>query len=76
MVSWYPDRKCIFSYLGASRFVIEFAENSKLKVGMTFITTFFIVNHPLYMHNLADDYQEYGLYEAGKLKGITELKII
>lgn len=76
MVSWHPDRKCIFSYLGESKFIIALAENSKLKAGMTFTTTIFIMNHPLYMHKLADAHQEYGLYEAGKLKGITALKII
>ena len=32
-VSWKPNRRCMFRYLGDYRFIVEQAENSKLKVG-------------------------------------------
>ena len=36
MVSWKPNRRCTFRYIGDGRFMVEKSENSKLKVGNTF----------------------------------------
>lgn len=35
-VSWMPNRHCVFRYLGDKQFIVEEAENSKLKAGDTF----------------------------------------
>jgi hypothetical protein len=40
-VSWRPDRRCTFRYLGDQQFEVEAAENSKLKVGNTFCCSLF-----------------------------------
>ena len=45
-VSWKPNRRCTFRYLGDYRFVVEQAENSKLKVGSTFRCALFILGEP------------------------------
>lgn len=73
---WLPDRKCVFAHMGNGAFVIESCENSKLKPGMTFRTDIFVLHHPLYMHDLADNHEYYGAYEAGRLKGLSHLEIL
>ena len=42
-VSWKPNRRCTFRYLGDYQFIVEQAENSKLKVGNTFRCGLFIL---------------------------------
>ena len=51
-VSWKPDRRCTFRYLGNQQFIVEQAENSKLKVGNTFYANLFILDEPLYLSEL------------------------
>ena len=75
-VSWKPDRKCTFRYLGDSRFIVEKAENSKLKVGDTFNASVFILNEPLYLDRLIQGNKPPVPFVVGSRDGLCELEII
>ena len=75
-VSWKPDRRCTFRYLGDARFIVEQAENSKLKAGDTFSTTLFILNEPLYLNNLVQGNNPPVPFVVGNRDGLCELRIV
>ncbi|MBR6414594.1 MAG: hypothetical protein IKS22_00625 [Bacteroidales bacterium] len=72
-VSWKPDRRCTFRYLGDSHFVVEKSENSKLKEGDTFTATLFILGEPLYLDNLVQGGNDPIAFVAGIKGGLCEL---
>ena len=73
-VSWKPDRRCTFRYLGDMKFIVESAENSKLKVGDTFFTNLFILGEPLYLSELVQDNNASAAFVVGNRDGLCELK--
>jgi hypothetical protein len=73
-VSWKPDRRCIFRYLGNAEFTVEQAENSKLKVGDTFSTTLFILHEPLYLNNLVQGNNPPVPFVVGNRDGLCEIE--
>lgn len=75
-VSWKPDRRCTFRYLGDARFIVEQAENSKLKAGDTFSTTLFILHEPLYLNNLVQGNNPPVPFVVGNRDGLCELRIV
>ena len=72
-VSWKPNRRCTFRYLGNQQFVVETAENSKLKTGNTFCCSVFILGAPLYLTNLVQDDKAPVTFVAGKKDGLSEV---
>lgn len=75
-VSWKPDRRCVFRYLGDSRFIVEMAENSKLKVGNTFSASLFILHEPLYLNNLVQGNNPPVAFVVGNRDGLCEIERI
>ena len=75
-VSWKPDRRCTFRYLGDAKFVVEQAENSKLKAGDTFSATLFILHEPLYLNNLVQGNNPPVPFVVGNRDGLSELRIV
>lgn len=75
-VSWKPNRRCTFRYLGNATFNVEKAENSKLKVGDTFSTTLFILHEPLYLNNLIQGKNPPVAFVVGNKDGLCELELI
>lgn len=73
-VSWRPNRRCTFRYLGKEQFVVEEAENSKLKVGDTFCCSLFILGEPLYLSRLVQDNNSPIDFVVGNKGGLCELK--
>ena len=73
-VSWRPDRRCTFRYLGGQQFEVEAAENSKLKVGNTFYCCLFILGEPLYLSQLVQGKNPPVDFVVGNLDGLCELK--
>ena len=73
-VSWKPNRRCSFRYLGDYRFVVEQAENSKLKVGNTFRCGLFILGEPLYLSDLAQGEALPVAFVVGNKDGLCELE--
>lgn len=73
-VSWRPDRRCTFRYLGDLQFEVEAAENSKLKVGNTFYCSLFILGEPLYISRLVQGKNPPVDFVVGNKDGLCELK--
>ena len=73
-VSWKPDRRCTFRYLGDSQFVVEKSENSKLKEGSTFSAHIFILGEPLYLDNLVQGDNPPTAFVVGNKGGLCELE--
>lgn len=75
-VSWKPNRRCIFHYLGDAKFIVEKADNSKLKAGDTFSAILFIQHEPLYMNNLVQGHNPPVPFVVGNRDGLCELELI
>lgn len=73
-ISWKPNRHCVFRYLGEGCFIVEKAENSKLKVGNTFSCSLFILNEPLYIVNLVQGNNAPVDFVVGNKDGLCEIK--
>ena len=72
-VAWKPNRRCTFRHLGNQQFIVEAAENSKLKVGNTFSCSVFILGAPLYLTDLIQDGNAPVTFVAGKRDGLCEI---
>ena len=75
-VSWKPDRRCTFRYLGDMKFIVETAENSKLKVGDTFFANLFILGEPLYLSDLVQGNSSPMAFVVGNRDGLCELEVL
>ena len=73
-VSWKPNRRCTFRYLGDYYFIVETAENSKLKVGNTFRCGLFILGEPLYLNDLVQGNNPPVAFVIGNKGGLCELE--
>ncbi len=73
-VSWMPNRRCTFRYLGDEKFVVDEAENSKLKVGNTFYGSIFILHEPLYLSQLVQGNNPPVDFVVGNKGGLCELE--
>ncbi|MBR1513060.1 MAG: hypothetical protein IJ622_02065 [Bacteroidales bacterium] len=73
-VSWRPDRRCTFRYLGDNQFIVEEAENSKLKVGDTFFASLFILGEPLYLTDLVQGKNPPVAFVVGNRDGLCEVE--
>lgn len=73
-VSWMPNRRCTFHCLGKEQFVVETAENSKLKVGDTFYCSQFILGEPLYLSQLVQGDNPPVDFVVGNKGGLCELE--
>ena len=74
-VSWKPNRRCIFRYLGDYHFIVEQAENSKLKVGNTFRCGLFILGEPLYLNELVQGNNPPVAFVVGNKDGLCEVEM-
>jgi hypothetical protein len=70
-VSWQPNRRCVFRYLGDNQFIVLESKNAKLHIGDRFSTAAFIIGRPMYLDNvlLADGTRT--SYVAGKRNGLS-----
>lgn len=75
-VTWLPNRRCIFRYLGEHHFIVEYAEHSKLREGDTFDAVMFSVCHPMYLDHLSRDNMPSTSYVAGKKNGLITVRKI
>ncbi len=74
IVTWRPDRRCVFRYLGEQKFIVEAAENSKLKVGNTFFCSLFLLGEPLYLSRLVQGNNPPVDFVVGNKDGLCELE--
>lgn len=73
-VTWLPNRRCVFRYLGDAHFLVVEAENAKLRVGDRFETACFILGKPLYIDRLIRGDEPPTAYVAGAKNGILTVR--
>lgn len=74
-VTWLPNRRCTFKYLGQNTYMVTQSHNAKLQIGDTFQAMCFLEGHPMYLDNLLRDGEEPTSYVAGAKKGILKVSI-
>ena len=74
-VTWLPNRRCVFRYVGDMRFEVLESQHSKLHVGDTFLTTFFLKGQPLYIDHLILTGQSAVSYIAGNNGGLQSVTV-
>lgn len=75
-VTWLPNRRCVFRYLGEMRFEVVESANSKLSAGDTFVSTFFLIGQPLYIDHLVLTGKNTVSYIAGNNGGLQSVTLI
>jgi hypothetical protein len=75
-VTWLPNRRCVFRYEGANRYVVTEAQNAKLHVGDRFETACLLIGKPMYLDNLVRGNEPPTSYVAGSRNGLHTVRII
>ena len=75
-VTWLPNRRGVFRYLGDMRFEVVESVNSKLSVGDTFVSTFFLTGQPLFIDQLVLTGHTTVSYVAGNNGGLQSVVLI
>lgn len=75
-VTWLPNRRCVFRYIGDMRFEVVESCNSKLHIGDTFLTTFFLKGQPLYIDHLILTGHSAVSYVAGNNGGLQSVTLL
>lgn len=73
---YYPDRKVILEYIGGKVFTVIACSNSKLHNGDVVEVNNFYLNYPLIINRVMRNGLNIGRFTAGKISGLTYLKII
>lgn len=71
-----PDRVVQIRFEGNNQFVVIVSNNSKLHVNDLLEITHFVLNYPLIILSVIRDGKNLGRFTAGKVGGLTSLKII
>ena len=71
-----PDRIVQVRFEGQNSFIVILAKNSKLKENDVVEITHFVLNYPLIILNVLRDGKSMGRFTAGKVGGLTHLKLI
>ena len=74
-ITWNPNRRCVFRYLGNHDFEVTESQNAKLKPGARFSCDRFTLHEPLFVHIPEPD-GENALFVMGKKGGLTKIAII
>ena len=75
-VTWLPNRRCVFRYLGDMRFEVVESVNSKLSAGDTFVSTFFLTGQPLFIDQLVLTGHTTVSYVAGNNGGLQSVTLL
>ena len=73
-VTWLPNRRCVFRYEGANRFVVTEAQNAKLRVDDRFETACLLLGKPMYLDNLVRGNEPPTSYVAGSRNGLNSVR--
>jgi hypothetical protein len=71
-----PDRIVRLQYEGNKIFIVIFSQNSKLSVNDKVEITHFVLHYPLIALDVERDGISLGRFTAGKIGGITSLKLL
>ena len=74
VVTWNPNRQCVFRYLGNHDFEVTESQNVKLKPRARFSCDRFTLHEPLFVH-IPEPNGENALFVMGKKGGLTKIAI-
>lgn len=75
-ITYLPNRRLQFIYLGDDKFEIVTNENSKLMVGDICTISSFIQRYPLIIRQVVRNGEDLGSYSAARAGGIATVKIL
>ena len=73
-ITYLPDRKLTFEYLGEDRYRVTTSENSKLQKGDKVEIHHFVLDHPLLVDNVWRNGETLGQFTAGLVSGLSSIR--
>jgi len=73
-ITYLPDRKLTFEYLGDNRYRVTNSQNSKLQKGDEVEIHHFVLHHPLLVVNVWREGGPLGQFTAGRVSGLSSIK--
>lgn len=73
-ITYLPDRKVTFEYLGDNHYRVTVSENSKLQKGDEVEINNFVLHHPLLVVNVWRNGKSLGQFTAGRVSGLSSIK--
>ena len=73
-ITYLPDRKVTFEYLGDNHYRVTASENSKLQMGDKVEIHHFVLHHPLLVVNVWRERKTLGQFTAGRVSGLSSIK--
>lgn len=75
-IAYLPDRVLRLQYLGDNRYRVVESQNSKLIVGDELEIQNFVLRHPLLVVNVWRDGRPLGQFTAGRVSGLSSIKVV
>lgn len=77
-IAWNPNRECLIEHIGEGRFVVLYAQNSKLQIGDQFTAIQFILGQPLTATEVVSvrEPRQQDTYIAGAKTGLTKIELL
>lgn len=75
-ITYLPDRRLTLEYFGDCRYRVTASENSKLQKGDKVEILNFVLHHPLLVVNVWRDGESLGQFTAGRVSGLSSIKLI
>ena len=75
-ITYLPDRRVVMQYLGNQRYRIVESEKSKLQKGDELEIQNFVLHHPLLVLNVLREGESLGQFTAGRVSGLTSVKVL
>lgn len=75
-ITYLPDRKITFHYLGECRYRVTSSENSKLQKDDEVEILTFVLHHPLLVVNVFRAGDSLGQFTAGRVSGLSSIKVL
>lgn len=75
-ITYLPDRRLTLEYLGDNRYRVTDSENSKLQKDDEVEILNFVLHHPLLVVNVWRDGESLGQFTAGRVSGLSSIKLI
>lgn len=75
-INYLPDRRLTLEYLGDNRYRVTASENSKLQKNDEVEILNFVLHHPLLVVNVWRDGESLGQFTAGRVSGLSSIKLI
>lgn len=75
-LTYLPDRIVRLRYLGRQHYYVVESQNSKLQVGDEVEVLNFVLHHPLLVLNVLRQGEPLGQFTAGRVSGLSSIKIL